>query len=126
MKVFNKSNRTFNAGTPFVLYPKKWSGDLDDTYVKQMIRMYPRDLTTNDQPTGPSPREISLAKENEELKKKLAKFEASMTGLEKVATEPTKGIAFDAPVDPITPPAEETAPTPPKAPTKTKKAAAVV
>jgi hypothetical protein len=100
MKIFNRGRRTFNPGTPSAILPGRWT-ELPDDDAKKMLRMYPRDLTSNDQPSGPTPAEIQLRKENAELKKRLAKYEAQMDNLEKVATEPTKPVEFNTPVDPV-------------------------
>lgn len=111
MKLFNRGRRTFNPGTSIALLPGRWT-DIPDEDAKKLLRMYPRDLTTNEQPTGPSSEEIRLAKENKELKARLAKYETQMDGLEKIATTQTPPI--DAPIPDAPAPAPAKAPKPPK------------
>jgi hypothetical protein len=107
MKLFNRGHRTFNPGTPHALIPGRWT-ELPDEDAKKLLKSYPRDLTTNDQPTGPSAEEIRLAKENADLKTKLAAYEARMDGLEKIATAPTPPL--DAPIPAAPAPAKATKP----------------
>lgn len=120
MKLFNRGRRTFNPGTPSAILPGRWT-ELPDDEAKKMLRLYPRDLTSNDQPSGPTPAEVALRKENAALKERLAKYETQMANLEKVTVEPVKPVEFTAPIpEPIDPVAEsEIQPAP--APVKVKK-----
>lgn len=48
MKLFNRGQRTFNPNTPIAIKPGKWSPELTDEQGAKLLKMYPRELTSNE------------------------------------------------------------------------------
>lgn len=91
MKLYNRGRRTINAHTKQEHKPGTWL-EVDETEGQKLLRLFPRDLTTNAAAeaaeAAAKAEKAKLEAENAELRAKLAKYEAQLGNLEKVATAP--------------------------------------
>lgn len=71
MKLYNRGQRVINPQTPNELRPGKWSKELSDQEGTKLLKMFPRDLTSNAEAVSKEKQE--LEKLQEELKKEQEK-----------------------------------------------------
>ncbi len=123
MKLFNRGQRTFNPNTPIAIKPGKWSPELTEEQGIKLLKMYPRELTSNE---GEATRHNVALVEAEDKIKKLEEqnkeLRDQVAGLQRlVSNDPLTAninptLTPEAPVDtPATP-----APAAPKAATPAK------
>lgn len=95
MKLYNRGRRTINNNTPQAHPPGKWLG-VDEVEGKKLLRLFPRDLTTNEAAeaaeAAAKAEKAKLEAENAMLRAKLAEYEAQLGNLEKVATSPESDL----------------------------------
>lgn len=67
MKLYNRGQRVINLNTPLECRPGKWSAELHEDDAAKLLKMFPRDLTSNADVVTAEKKEIERLQE--ELKK---------------------------------------------------------
>jgi hypothetical protein len=130
MKLFNRGQRTFNPNTPIAIKPGKWSPELTEEQGTKLLKMYPRELTSNEGEASRHNAQLIEAEQKvRDLETENKKLRDQVAGLQKlVSNDPLSaninpGLvpeAVDIPATPATP-APAIAPAKAATPAKTGK-----